>query len=80
MKKENYTQIPLEKVLVPKDGDRVYENRWWIIKDECVLLYRGRAPQCNANKSISVRIRDKIYPGCDVRYFETIFLPLRDEW
>lgn len=79
MKKRNMNQrcvkIKVEEAILPKDGWTVLTNRWWIVKDECVMLFKGWSPQCNSEKKISESIRDKIYPGAVVRFLEAVFVP-----
>ena len=70
---ENYKKVPIEKAVKPKDGYVVMADRWWIVVDECILFYRGYAPQCNDVKAITESIRDRMYPGAEVRFLPMVF-------
>lgn len=72
---ESCTRIPLSKLLTPFGNARVRCRLWWVIVDGDALFYHGYAAQCNANKEIVDRIRDKLYPGADVTFIETAFCP-----
>jgi hypothetical protein len=74
------TKIPIEKATKPFDGARVYADKWWIVMDGCVLFYRGRSPQCNANEDIAKRLRDRLYPGAEVHQLAVVFAEDRDAW
>lgn len=67
------TAIPVEKATTPFDGAYVYANRWWIVRDGCVLFFCKFAPQCNPNKEITERLRDRLYPGAEVRFLPVVF-------
>lgn len=66
-------KVPIKEATTPTDGSRVYANRYWTVMDECILFWRGFAPQCNSNEDIAKKVRDKLYPECDVRFFEVIY-------
>ncbi len=68
------TCVPVEKATKPFDGGVVLCDRWWIVREECVLFFRGVSPQCNANESITLRLRDRLYPGADVRFLPTVYV------
>lgn len=65
---ERCTRISLDKFTTPEAGDVVMTDRWWIVVDGDVLFFEGRAPQCNSRQDIAEHLRDKLYPGADVKY------------
>lgn len=70
--------VPLSEATKPKDGECL-TNRWWVYKpDEGILFVKvakvNYSPQCNSNKIITEGIRDKLYPGHDIRYVEVVYL------
>ena len=53
----HYIKVPLERAQTPKQGYRVYLNKWWLVEDGCVLGFKLHdrdhpTPQCNDNKAI----------------------------
>jgi hypothetical protein len=72
---EQITKIPIQVAKQPKDRYVVHQNRYWIVLDNSILLYKGRSPQCNHNKMICEKIRDKLYPEASVEFIETVYLP-----
>ena len=73
---DRVTKIPIEEATTPREGARVYKDRYWTVLDECILLYDGFAPQCNPNKDIAELVGKKLYPNSDIRFIETVFLPV----
>jgi len=74
---DRYVRIPIEKVMIPKDGFRVITKSWWVIIDGCVLGYklgnsRLLAPQCNRNKEITDKLKKG---GTETFYIETAYWP-----
>jgi len=67
------TKVPIEKATTLFDGARVYANYWWVVRDGCILFFRKFAPQCNKNREITERLRDKLYPGADVQFLPVVF-------
>ena len=51
----------------------VHIDSWWVVTpDDEILFFKGRdgranSPQCNENPKIANAIRDKLYPGFEVR-------------
>jgi hypothetical protein len=75
----NIILLNISDVDKPKDGVfMIHIDHWWIVKDNQIMLYRDYAPQCNTNKEIATKIRDKIYPDCEVRQLPVIYLEYRD--
>ena len=62
-----------------KDLVQVYRNAWWVVdKDDNVLFYRGRSPQCNSNKDVTQSFVDRgMCPDCEVRFIPVMFIPIR---
>ncbi len=67
-------KIPLEKATTPVDGAEVMANRYWVVVDECILLYRGVAPQCNGNKEVADSIQKKLYPDGKVLHLPVVYV------
>lgn len=65
--------VPVDKAVVPRDGECV-TDRWWIVADEHLILWRGFAAQCNRQQAIAESIRAKMYPDAEVRHFDAVFL------
>jgi hypothetical protein len=67
-------KLPVEKVTAPPTESGYYElltNRYWQVVDNCILLYRGFAPQCNENRSIVARLTGDVG---EVVYLERVWL------
>lgn len=76
LNKPPYTKMKISDLQTPKPGRLVYGPSWWIVTDDdCVLFFRKHSPQCNSNKLVSEHLRDKLYPGLEVRFIEHAFLP-----
>lgn len=73
------TRIPIAQATTPFDGARVHAKLWWVVVDECILMYRGRHPQCNANVKIAERIAEKLYPGATVQRIDAVFVEDREQ-
>ncbi len=74
---KNITYIPLDEAKTPKEG-HCYVNRYWTVHPtKGVLFYtpdrKTMAPQCNDVEEITTKIRDKIYPDCEVIFIEAVF-------
>ncbi len=71
--------IPLTKLISidGKDIVQIYKSRWWIIdENENVLFYNGYSPQCNINQMMVESLRDKLYPGLEVRFIDVAYIPI----
>jgi len=66
-------KIPISKAIVPFTGAQVWVNYYWVVVDECILFYKRTAPQCNSNKELTERVRDKLYPGAEVRFIPLVY-------
>lgn len=75
---DDCTKLPVSRVIIPFNGARVYTDSYWIIVDECILLYKGHSVQCNVNKEIADKIRDRLYPGKEVRFLPLVYLESKD--
>ncbi len=75
---DRVVRVPVEKILTPFDGAEVCMNWWWIVLDGCVLFYRGFAAQRNKDKELTESIRDKLYPGAEVRFIPVAYLDSRE--
>lgn len=77
---EKCIKVPLSKLTTVdgKDLVQIYRDRWWIVdENNNVLFYNGYSPQCNADQSISISIRDKLYIGLEVRLIDIVYIPIR---
>ena len=75
---DDCTKLPVSRVTIPFNEARVLTNSYWIVVDECVLMYKGRSPQCNMNKEIAERVRDRLYPDAEVRFIPLVYLESKD--
>lgn len=64
----------------------VMAKRWWVFHPEQGMAWHRRTakarywtPQCNADKRVAEHLRDKLYPGLEVRYVEHAFVQEWDE-
>jgi len=69
----NCVKLPISKAIVPFTGAQVWVNNYWIVVDECLLFYKKTSPQCNLNKEIAEKVRDKLYPGAEVRQIPLVY-------
>ena len=71
---EQCKRIPLAKATEPPTKSGTYNlivGHYWQVVDDCLLLFRGFAPQCNANESITKRLAGDTG---DVQYIERVWL------
>ncbi|AQW88880.1 hypothetical protein pEaSNUABM50_00351 [Erwinia phage pEa_SNUABM_50] len=69
---------PISELREPFDGSQVYMNRYWIVKDDCVLRYiKHQAWQCNAHEFViqSAMKDNPIYEGCSIVFFPYLYIP-----
>lgn len=66
-------KIPVSKAIVPFTGSQVWVDYYWVVVDECLLFYKKTAPQCNSNKELTEKVRDKLYPGAEVRKIPLVY-------
>lgn len=78
MNKSDFVCISVQDAITPFDGAIVYKDRWWIIENGNILLYRGVSPQCNRDKRVVEKSLQKLYPGSEVKFLETVYLDLLD--
>jgi len=73
-KESNYKKYPIKKALSPVNGLFYnYTNRYWLVKDDCLLFYKGTSPQCNTNRTIVEKINKSRF---SIQYFESVFIPI----
>jgi len=70
----NIKMIPVEEAIKPKDQHVALIDRWWIVVDNCIMIYADFAPQCNRDKRISEKIQKKIYPMGTVEQIPMVFI------
>jgi hypothetical protein len=72
-------KVKIADVEKPKSGLLdCYMDRWWVVTpDDEILFYQKCSPQCNADEGIAKNIRDKIFPGLEVRQIPVVFLQVR---
>lgn len=71
--------ISLEELKATEPGEyTLHKDKWWITKDGKLLFWKGRGdkylyPQCNSNKEITTRLKEKMYPTCEVIFVPKVF-------
>ena len=73
---KDLTKIPIEQATKPFEGAVVYMNRWWIVVDENILLYKKYSPQCNKDRRVVEKGLQKLYPGSEVKFLEVVYLDM----
>lgn len=76
---KDMTKIPLEVATHPFEGAIVYMNRYWVVLDDSILIYKDFSPQCNRNKRLVEKSLQPLYPGAEVRFLEVVYLDLLDK-
>lgn len=76
MNDKDFTRIPVEEAVKPFEGAVVYMNRYWIVQDGNILLYKGRSPQCNHQKVVVEKSLQKLYPNSEVKFLEVVYLDM----
>lgn len=69
---------PISELTQPKDNCKVCMKRYWIVYNDSVLRFkRTNSWQCNSLKELidNVVKDNPIYNGCEVVYFEYLYLP-----
>jgi hypothetical protein len=76
----NIKKVKISELNTPKNGlfDIHIDHYWIVTKDDEVLIYRDFSPQCNMSETLTTKLRDKIYPDCDVKQIPVIYLPYKD--
>lgn len=69
--------IPLHEIGEPNPGISLnLVDRWWVVDPKRgALIYGKTSPQCNIHKSLAESIRDRLYPGLEVRLIHFVSLP-----
>lgn len=67
-------KIPVEKAVKPFEEAYVYCNRWWTVRDGCILFYR-KSPQCNSIEKVARKFQERLFPGANVRFLPVVFAP-----
>ena len=71
------TKVPLSVATKPRSGVfSIDVDLWWVVIDECILMYRGRSPQCNPHKRMVEKLVDRMYPGAEVRQVPVVYIPM----
>lgn len=73
-----FEQFPIESLLEPTDGSKVYQNRYWVTYNGNVLRYiPTKAWQCNSHLAIvEVMTSDNpIYEDCEIQFFPYLYVP-----
>lgn len=67
--------IPFDEAVEPMGGTiECRKDRWWIVHPQRgLIIWKGFSPQCNHDKGIAERVRDKLYPWAEVRFFPSVF-------
>lgn len=73
---KDWKKVSIEDLVKPKEGYRVLMDRWWVVtpNDE-VMFHMGTFPQCNHNKEIVEKLKEKMYAGCYVQHFPIAYAP-----
>lgn len=78
---EKCVKIPISELISTngKDVVQIYKNYYWVVtpNDE-VLFFKGRTPQCNADKKCAESFLEKLYPNCTVEQIPIAFVPWKD--
>lgn len=73
---DHITYMPIEQLTTPHNGAEVLTNRWVVVHPEHgALFYRRWTIQCNSDERITKHLIDKMYPGCEARFFEVVYVP-----
>lgn len=70
--------IPVDVATVPRDGE-VIIDRWWIVKDEAIIIWGGFSPQCNRNRQIAQSLIPNVHRGAEARLIAAVYLGPRSE-
>lgn len=76
MTDKDFTKIPIDIATQPFEGAVVYMDRYWIVQDGCILLYKKYSPQCNKDERVVERSLKKLYPGSEVKFLKTVYLDM----
>lgn len=79
----NFIKISLEEVTTPKEGYECMVDRWWEVRDDCVLGYKlyglkskdRPSPQCNPNKKVTEQL---IHDGSKAIFLPVAYWPAND--
>lgn len=69
----------VEVTKAPTEGGvyTIYINDWWVVVDECVLMHRGRNPQCNSDERVARMLQKRLYPDAEVRQLPIVYMPYK---
>lgn len=76
-----YTKIPIVDLTNPENYDvaQIFNNYWWVVTpDDCALLFRGCAPQCNMSKNVCEKIMKQLHPDCRCEQIKLAFVKWED--
>ena len=72
-----FEKIKISEAVKAKNGYRVIVGHYWIVTPENeILIYRGNSIQANVDSRISEKIRNSMYPGCEVRRISKVYVQL----
>ena len=72
---ERCTRVPVTRITTTTGGTfHVVKDAWWVVVDDCVLMYLGRTPQYNHDRHLAERIQQRLYPGATVQQIPLAFL------
>lgn len=77
--------MPLDQIHSAGGIVQHIKNSWWVVDHEKGLLFYARdkrkslaraSPQCNSNKECAEAIAQRIWPGMEIRFFESVLVPV----
>jgi len=74
-REEKFIRVPVESIADVPHQDGYYQcltNRWWVVVDGCILIYKGFSPQCNETKDIADRMA--VARGGAVEFIKRAFI------
>lgn len=76
---DKYTYVKVDEAATPKNGlHMIYVDHYWMVTaDNEILIYGQGSPQCNSNKQIAERIRDRLHTECEVHQIPFVYMPVR---
>ena len=81
MKECEFKKVPILKLTAVPEKNGFYELRknfyWVVTEDDCVLFYRGSAPQCNASKAVVDKwgINRNVFKNSRTELIENAWMP-----
>lgn len=78
----NCVRVPLTKARTPTTGQRqIYCDNFWVVTPDEELLFHAASgtPQCHSRRVTITALRDRLYPGCEVRIIDAVYVPLKTQ-